>query len=507
MTAAAGAGRRTEGSAVARNAGASYGERALLMVSALLLTPYLFRRLGVDGFGTWSLMFTVATVFTVLELGVSVGVTKFVADYRALRLDPERDAVVGAAVTLMALLGIGALALSLALAFFATGLAADTEQDAFRTGMTALGVGMLIRFPCVAYSATLQGYQRYDLTSGALAATTLVFAAGAVVAVESGHGVAGVAIAYAVSLAGGGLLFAVMLRRLAPDLPLGPRLQRSDGRAALLKFGSFALLADSMVFVGQRMDVVVVAVLRGAAAAAPLAAASKLQSGLQALTLPFVALLMPMTAELWSRQQVAEVARRMTLATRVTIQLSLPIAAWLALFSVDVVALWLGPTAPPVTATIVSVLAVQTLFIASTPAEKVLVGIGRVRTIAWLNTAEGVTNIAISIVLVATMGVLGAAIGSLIASAALGPLKLPVACRAVHRPTPRFLRDAIGVPIASSAPAVLAMVALLLVLDPGTPRLLAGLVVAIVLSAVVALRQIGTARALAILRRSRFGDR
>lgn len=40
--------------AVLRNAASSYGARALLAVSTLLLTPYLFRTLGAGGFGTWS---------------------------------------------------------------------------------------------------------------------------------------------------------------------------------------------------------------------------------------------------------------------------------------------------------------------------------------------------------------------------------------------------------------------------------------------------------------------
>lgn len=484
---------------VARNAAAAYGERALLMVSALLLTPYLFRRLGLDGFGTWSLMFTVATIFTVLELGISVGVTKYVADFRAVRLPHELHALVGSAVAAMALIGGGTLVISVTLGFFATGLVPDSQREAFTIGMVAIGLGMLIRFPCVAYVATLKGYQRYDRSSAAMAAATVLFAAGAVVAVETGHAVVGVAIAYSVSLAVGGLICAAMLHRIERDLPLTPRFRGLGKQSALFRFGSFALLADSMVFVGQRMDVVVVAALRGAAAAAPLAAASKLQSGLQALTLPFIVLLLPMTADLWSRKEERIVAQRLTLATRLTVQLTLPIAGWLALFSGDIVKFWLGPTAPPVTAAIVSVLAVQTLFIAATPAEKVLVGIGRVRTIGWLNTAEGLTNICISIVLVATMGVVGAALGSLIASALLGPAKLPVACRALGRPLRRFLQDAIGVPVASSAPALLAMLGLLVALEPGIARSIAGLIAAIMLSGAVAFRQIGAERARSIL--------
>src|SRR5919109_3643426 len=88
--------------AIARNAASSYGARALLGLSVLLVTPYLFRRLGTAGFGTWSVMFTVTTVFSLLEFVFSAGVTKFIAEYRAQahRRD-DLNTALGAGVTLM----------------------------------------------------------------------------------------------------------------------------------------------------------------------------------------------------------------------------------------------------------------------------------------------------------------------------------------------------------------------------------------------------------------------
>src|SRR4051812_514644 len=59
----------TAGGRFARNVLSSYGLRGLRAVSVLLLTPYLFRQLGLDGFGTWSVVFTIATVFSLVEYG------------------------------------------------------------------------------------------------------------------------------------------------------------------------------------------------------------------------------------------------------------------------------------------------------------------------------------------------------------------------------------------------------------------------------------------------------
>ncbi|MBA2794272.1 MAG: hypothetical protein H0U32_09840, partial [Thermoleophilaceae bacterium] len=67
---------------VARNASSSYLFRLVYGLIVLLLTPYLFRRLGVAGFGTYSVIFAIATVFDGLQSSYSTGVAKIVAELR-----------------------------------------------------------------------------------------------------------------------------------------------------------------------------------------------------------------------------------------------------------------------------------------------------------------------------------------------------------------------------------------------------------------------------------------
>ena len=199
-----------------------------------------------------------------------------------------------------------------------------------------------------------------------------------------------------------------------------------------------------MVFIGQRMDTLVIAAVRNAATAAPFAAAIRLAGGVQSLTFPFVTLLMPMASDLHARGRHDEVIRRFSIATRIAFQLTFPTAVAFSLFATDITDVWLGPDAPDVTAAIIAVLmAVQILTMSAFPAEKVLVGIGRVKVVAMLAVIEGFSNIAISIVLVSAYGAIGAALGTLFTSGVLAPIKFPLACRATGCPTPQFLRNAI----------------------------------------------------------------
>ncbi len=490
-----------DGRRIARNAGSAYAVRLLLGLSVLLVTPYLFRSLGPGGFGTWSVIFTVAAVFDLLELGFSAGVSKLMAELRAEDRRAEQEAALGASIVLMSGLALVGAAVSLAVGFAATGLAADGDERAFRLGMVALAAVVLVRFPCVAYAATLQGHQRYDLWNLAKAVATVGFAVGAVVAVGAGGGVLGVALAYAGSLLVEGGLYVVLLARSTPGISLRPHAGDRGTRRRIAAFGSFALLADSMRFIGQRMDTVVVAALRGATAAGPFAAALKLQSGLQALTLPFVNLLIPMVSELQARGRSDEVVRRLTASTRVALQITLPVAVALSLFADDVVGVWLGSSAPAVTAQIVIVLmVVQTVTLSAFPAEQVLIGIGRVRTVGLLALVEGLSNLVVSIALVAAYGAIGAAVGTLLTSAVLAPVKFPLVCRALGHPTGAYLRASLWPALIGALPAVAAMIAVSLVMDPGLARLALGMGVGLSVAAATTVVQLGPGRILALAR-------
>lgn len=493
--------------AVVRNAASSYGLQAVRAASALILTPYLYRRLGPAGFGTWSVMFTVTTVFGLLELGFSAGVRKLVAELRAQHRRTELESMLGAAVVLMAGLGILAAALSAGLALVAPDLAARADQHGFAVGMLVLGAAMLLRFPCVAYGAALVGYQRWELFNAAQAVAVGGFTVAAIVAIETGTGILGLSVAYAATYAISGALFGLLLTRTDRDLSLRPRLADRETRRRLGSFGSLTLLADSMVFIGQRMDAIVIAALRSAREAGPFAAASRVVGGLQSLTLPFVFLMMPMVSELWATGRRAEVLRRLTLATRVVLQLTLPVAVALAVFASDVVHVVLGPSAPPVTVSIIVLLmGVQCLTLAAFPAEQVLVGIGRVRWVGGLALLEGFSNLALSVVLVSAYGAIGAALGTLFTSALLAPIKWPMAMRATGGSLRGFARTAIGVAVVSSVPGVVVMVALRAVLPAGAGRLVIGTVAGLVVCAVIAAVQARAGSRVRTLWRARRDD-
>ncbi|MBA3328577.1 MAG: lipopolysaccharide biosynthesis protein [Solirubrobacterales bacterium] len=487
--------------AIARNALSSYAARAVLGVAVLLLTPYLFRALGPGGFGTWSVIFGLTTVALVLQIGFSQGLTKLIAELRGQGRQADVHETMGAGVALMAAAGLAILGVAVIVALALPGLAAEGQEDDFALGMLLVGAALTVRMPCMACAAALVGYQRYDLANIGGVTTTVAFAVLAVAAIETGAGVAGVAGAQAVALLCGGAVYAVTLRRLDPHLGVRPRRGQRAARSRILRFSSFTLLADSMVLVGQRLDVVVIAGVVSAAAAGPYAAIVKLQSGLQSLTRPFIDLLMPMVADLTGRGRRTAVLRRLTVTTRLALQISIPVAAALIIFAADVVDVWLGDGAPDATSGIVVVLMVANILgLVAVPATEALIGLGRVRLIGALAVGEGVLNVGLSILLVATYGAIGAAIGTLASIALLGPLRVPIAVRAAGGTAAGLLREGVWLPMASSVPSVAAMVIAHQVLSPGWERIAVGSACGIGAALLVGAVQVGPGRMRAALR-------
>ena len=487
-----------------RNAATGYGVRAVLGVSVLVLTPYLYRQLGAGGFGTWSVIWSIAAIFTVLEFGGLASISKHVAHARGAGRQDELERTVGGGVTLMALAGLLAAAVCLAVAAFGGGLAAAGERDDFELGLTILAAVAIVRLPLIAYDAVLVGYQRYDLHNTIWCVTVLVFSLAAVAAVELGWGVAGVSGAYGLGLLVGGVLAAIMLARVDRGLPLRPRRPDAAEARALAGLGSYGTLSDSMLLVGQRLDTTVIAAIRGSVAAAPYAAAVKVQSAVQSLVLPFAELLMPMLSELWGRDERAEVVRRFIAGTALVLQVVVPVSVAIALLSSDLTDLWLGSDASHVTSEVMALLVISQIFwLAAIPADRALIATGRVRAAGVLAVCEGLGNLGLSIVLVSAYGAVGAAISTLVVSALLTPVRIPLACSAIGVGTSTILVRGIVRPVLTAIPAIAVMVGLSALLQPGPGRIGAVIVAGAVIHAGVVIAQVGPRRARELVKEAR----
>lgn len=237
---------------------------AVPMVVALATVPLLISTLGVEGFGIVTLVGSVTGYFGVLDINLSAGSIKYLAEHHAAK-DRERFAetfwfgsmfygllgLLGAAIIFFAADG-------LILRFFEVSEAMRSETiTAFE--IAALGFALT---QIQAYLLVVpQALQRYDRSaqSEAFFGTTVNLAS--VGAAYFGTGVVGVILAR-VAVAVLNLLYLVWVIRQF-DLGLAPRWPRKDVRAALTAFSAYAYLSKIASTLHQYADKLIVGAVAG----------------------------------------------------------------------------------------------------------------------------------------------------------------------------------------------------------------------------------------------------
>ncbi|MCC7352809.1 MAG: oligosaccharide flippase family protein [Anaerolineae bacterium] len=173
---------------------------ATTTILALLLTPYLLRRLGAGTFGAWALVGVIVSALQLADLGLPRALSRAVAGACAQDDTASLGAALSTALSLYLIVG-SAVALLLVVVrepLVTYGLAVPEPWRADASvALVWLALGLLPTLIAGALGATLDGFQRMEWTNLALVAGRATYAVGALVAVLSGNGLRGLAIALA----------------------------------------------------------------------------------------------------------------------------------------------------------------------------------------------------------------------------------------------------------------------------------------------------------------------
>jgi len=191
---------------------------------ALLLVPYTVTRLGVEGFGIWSLIFIVTTYLGLLDFGLKAAIIKYVAEHHTRENQVALNGVVTAGVVLFVGLGAGLTGLAL--------ITARPMLDLFRIPPESYGDAMVVLLGAVVYLAltnlsnvfqsVLTGLQRLDWVNLISIGASTLNVVTTVGALELGYGLRGLTVGRLIVAGFGLVALAVVSRRLLPTLRLVP---------------------------------------------------------------------------------------------------------------------------------------------------------------------------------------------------------------------------------------------------------------------------------------------
>jgi len=210
------------------------------LFTGILLSPYMIRKLGPEGYGLWALSFALVEYYTFLDLGFRSATVKYVAHHFALQEWLQTNEIIN---TILVYSGIvsGFLFVLTVLAsgylkyFFK--MTPEYERS-FQLLIILMSISWCLGFVFNTFGACLEAIQRFDLYTKVNVSTTVLRAGGTAIILYLGYGLVGIGAWTVCIQCLGYALYFVSFRKAVPASEISPRFA---SLATLRRMGSFGI--------------------------------------------------------------------------------------------------------------------------------------------------------------------------------------------------------------------------------------------------------------------------
>jgi O-antigen/teichoic acid export membrane protein len=419
---------------------------AAAAISSLFLMPFIVHHLGDRLYGFWTLAGTFVGYYGLLDFGLSSAVSQYMSIAIGQKDPRERCAVFNTALRIQSFLGGVALLVTVALATAAPWFShSPADTTLFSRVIAILGVNVALGFPVRAYGGLLEAQLRFDI--------------------QSGLGIFGVALRTGLvvwAISGGGGLLALSWVTLFASLPVlvlqvwfarreapWARIDRSPIDPQRVKdFFSYSIYTFLGV-IGDifrlRVDSLVIAGFIGLAAVTHYRVASVFTQYYIDVILCVTGMIQPLLSRLHGAQDRLGLEKVFFFATRVSLCISVFLGFSLICWGKPLIARWMGPNYQDAYWPLVILSLAVLLDVSQGPSVALLYATFKHRFYTYLNCAEGLINLAFSLALVRRLGVVGVALGTLIAAFLIRVVAQPFwVCKVSGLPYGNYIRFLAG---------------------------------------------------------------
>lgn len=431
------------------------------IASAVLITPFVVRKLGDEGYGVWALAFSLVEYFWLLDFGFRSATAKYVAHHRAMAEHDGINEVLSTGLTYF--LGIAALVAvaTVIIAPLAPGWFAMAEQyrrDFMWLGMM-VGFSWSVGAAFMVFQASLEGFQRFDLAGRIYLLVTGVRAAAMVAVLAMGGGLIALGIAVTACQLIGYVANYAVFRRLFPQLSLKRALVTRRMLRKMAGYGVHTVTATTATQLLNQSAPLLLARFQSAAAVGYFNIPVRLMQMTGADIAAKVGVVSTSkSAELIAHGERGSIVRLAEITNRYCLALFLAPSVFLLTYGDALLGRWLGPgwassSAPLLLPFIIGTgLGVAAQFNSSS----ILYGLARHAPFARGMLIEGVANLAILLWAIPRYGLLGAAWTQAILMCLNRGVFLPwVICQSLSASFPRFMASVLLRPLLALAPALL----------------------------------------------------
>jgi O-antigen/teichoic acid export membrane protein len=437
-----------------------YAVHGIGMLCNLVLTPILFRKLGVDDYGLWLILLSMVGLLYVLELGLGDNIVRAVTRHRASgNLEAARPVVANGVVLALAIAGATSLVILLGQGVITRWIDLTPDQEELVRPLIVVGLVLFSTGLLAGVADAVLISTRHFAHSYAIEIAEVVSTSGLTwLVLLLGHGLLAVAIVNAATQCASTVVKFVATRLTAPELPLSPlgaRWTRAAWQPLVQPMAWTSLIMLAGV-IGFDADDLILGSIISTGAVATVTVAFRIPSILMNFAQTAFSAVFPYSADMSGRSDPGAIARVLIYGTRFALMLTMLslIAFWYA--GPLLLELWVGPVEDGAMLLRLG-LVMNVVFNGFVVVELVLYGLGEMRALAIISLLASLVNLPVTIVLTYRIGLAGPLIGTIAGGIVIAILSVERAAQLIESSARAFCQEAVIWPIAAMAPAVLAV--------------------------------------------------
>ncbi|ODS67740.1 MAG: hypothetical protein ABS43_29825 [Bordetella sp. SCN 67-23] len=436
-----------------RNGVVNFAGGVLPALVMLFTTPYIVNTMGDTSYGVLTLITAIVGYFAFLDLNVTAGSVKYVAEYHATGNIHKRNQMLTSGIGLYLAIGLIGCALILlfddALLDHVFEIPAEFRAEA-GDALTLAAFGFLFGQLQVYLNSVPQSIRRYDQTAVLETVFGVVTPLSMVVVLWLGFGLVEiVAVRVLVSVANNLVLVGV-IGRLLPDIALA-RPDRAS-LATLGKFSGFAYLSRLATVAYAQGDKLILGALVSMSALTSYAVPFMLVNRVFGMSFRLGGVLFPVASALAANREIERLRELYLYAARYVFFVNAGLALVFTTLAHEILLHWISPSLASAGASVLAVIALASLADSLTNAPSLINdGLGHPHITGGFALARALFGVTLTLVFVHQLGMMGAAWAQLVTSAVMAGLFLIY----VHgRSVPVSLRGYLRIVVAPSLPVV-----------------------------------------------------
>ena len=398
------------------NVGSSWFSLGFDVLVGLFLSPFLLHWLGDTAFGIWVLIFSITGYYGLFDLGIRSSVVRYVSKFTATDDIEDLAKLINTSLFTYSCIGVFSLLVTVFLSFYVDHIFKIPPEfhSTARWLLLMVGASVGIGFPLGVVGGYLDGLQRFYINNWANIAGDIARLVLIILAVRHGRGlltIAAITVLLPIVLY---VIRGIIAYRILP-VPFGFRYVDRATFRTMANYSGVTLIIMVATQLKFKTDNLVIGTMISAAAVTYFSIGARIVSYAQQMVMALAQNFLPLASQSEATGNTNRLRKVFLAGNRVCAFTAFPITVTLLILGRSVIEVWVGKRYVATSYSVLVILIIPaTLMWAQAASGRVLFGISKHHTWAFVTLGEGIANLVLSIILVRFYGILGDAFGTAI---------------------------------------------------------------------------------------------